>query len=820
MVANIESTTTPNQVLKWKFELKNRSFQFDPLLLPFLGYPESKKLSLAQFFNCFDEAQTKEITSAFKHVLATKERFERSTLINGVENRYLVNLSIYFTESNGGLVEGDIEYLRAFPSIDLENTFFRKIFINSETGRMLATSDHTIISVNKVFCKELGYQPHELVGQHARILKSGYYEPEFYKKLWETVDTAKVWRGELLAIDNKKEVYAREVKIERFELDDGDHFYFTNSIQLDVASALLGEQVASDIKNANLPDKAKYTESLLKCYEEMSTEKTIVVATFSISWMQKISDFTACWLIAQRFQLARNSGTLGLISKGIYSLYWIEDKNPDKIDTLLRKLLTTYSHGFDDSGFDFFSTVSIGVSILGVDAKNPTQLISHSTQTLIANPSGEHSSLYYFDRRLATRFDRHHVLSTLLKKALTEKAVDVYYQPIVEIPSLKIKEFEALCRIHLDTDIDYDTQELINIAETHNWIDDVDEMVTQKALEALPKIQKHYQSADIAMAINRSLANDRVSHCCLEDTINILLASKVNLKNITIELTESAIFENFEEQKQWVEELQKHGVKIAIDDFGTGYSSFAYLNNLPVNFIKIDRSFVTGITLDSNEYAMVEMLCKLAHKIGAKVIAEGVETSDDLALLSRAKVDFLQGYLFSRPVSLETILSTPPKPFSQALLNILQHDQASTLYDICVKDFIAAASDNRLSMLKKQFDSNEEKFCIIIDNKKCSGVLYRDDYYAATSPYIGTKGEQKRDLLTLERRMHQVMDKEFYCLHVDSDIDLAEQYFADNPYSVIIIVNHNNNCIGITTAQTLMRYHYSEKIKNNGLVEP
>jgi len=802
------------KIFKWQFSLKDKAFDCDPLLPAFLGFPQQKKISIQQLFSCFDTHQAIEIKEAFKDLLITQNSFQIQTLVNTVDNRYVVDFLMFPVEGRENVVAGRLVYLQRFPNDLQESVFLRKVFLNSEIGRMLATSDHIIIMANKAFCKEVGYEEYELVGKSAKILKSGHYEPEFYAKLWETVNTVKIWRGELLAKNKLQEVYARDVKIQRFDVDDGSHFYFTSSIALDLPSSVLDVKSRDSSEHSNVPDKEKYTRGLQQCYKNISSEQTIVVATFNINWLQKISDFTACWLVAQRFHLTDQPGTLGIVSKGIYSLYWVEDKNPDKIDMLLRQLLKAFSYGSDDSGFDLFSTTNMGVSILSVDAKNPAQLISHSTQTLIANPAREYSSLYYFDPRLAKRFDRHQVLTKLLKKALNDENIDVYYQPVVEIPALKIVEFEALFRIKLETEIDYNTQELITIAETYNWIDEIDAMVAKSALAALPKIQQHYGRDDIGIAINRSLANDKITHCCLKDTIDILLASKVDLNLVTIELTESAVFDNFDQQKQWIETLQSHGAKVAIDDFAAGYSSFTYLNNLPFNFIKIDRSFITGITSESTEYAMIKMLCKLAHRIGAKVIAEGVETIAEFALLSRANVDILQGYIFCKAVSLETLLATPTLTFSELLIDNIYRKPKTTVADICSKTFKRVEADDRLYIIKELLESADYNFFIIFENKRCIGVLYRVDYCASVSPYIGTDGEQKRDLMTLEKRAHQIMKKDFFTLHIDSEVALAEQYLAEHPHLVIIVVNDEGACLGITTTQTLLTYQQSQKTNN------
>lgn len=804
--ANKQIKEQASQSFKWQFSLNDKHFDCDPLLPPFLGFCNQSKISIGQLFSTFDSRQVAEIKRVFKEVLETKKNISTLVVINTPDNRYLVDLSINHIENKKNAVEGKICYLQHFPTPPQENELLREIFKNSTNGRMLTTSNHIILMVNEAFCKETGYQEHELIGKSAKILRSGRYNPEFYKKLWENVNTNKSWCGELLTKNKQQEVYAHEVQIQRFDLCDESHFYFTNSLKLDIPSSLLHTQIQGDNSHSNIPDKKKYTQKLQNCYKKLSSEQTIVVATFSIKWLQKISDFTACWLVSQRFHTAEQIGHLGLISKGIYSIYWVEDKNADKIDALLRKLLRTFTHGFDNGGFDLFSTVNIGASILSVDANNPAQLISHSTQTLIANPYMGHSSLYYFDRRLAKRFDRHQILAQLLKEALHQKNIEVYYQPIVELPTMKIKEFEALFRIKLKTDINYNTQELITIAEAYNWIDEIDAMVTKIALNALPRIQQHYNCNDIAIAINRSLANDRLTHCCLEDTINILLASNTDLSKVTIELTESAIFENFDQQKQWVEKLSEHGVKITIDDFGTGYSSFAYLNNSSIDFIKIDRTFITNLTLESNEYAMIEMLCKLAHKMGTKVIVEGVETAEEFTLLSDAKVDLLQGYIFSKPVSLETILATPPVPYSIKLANTVSRQEKASIADIRLKEFKTIAFDDRLAIVKEELKIKEHRYFLVTEHKKCRGILYSSDLHSALSPYLDTKGEQKRDLMTLDKRVHQIMKKEFISLHIDSPIELAEQFFLKEPHSIIVVINDGNECIGITTIQELLKY--------------
>lgn len=794
------------QTFKWRFNLLEKCFDCDPLLLFFLGGDQQTGISLAQFFSRFEGIQHKEVRAGFLNALDTKQCFESLAIINSDGNRYLIKLSVNSYQDKCRVAVGEFCCLQLFPSKQLESDFLNKVFKDAERSIMLADSKHIIVMVNRAFCEETGYAEHELLGKNASILKSGHYEPEFYSNLWNTINTKKHWSGELLALNKQQEVYTREVQIQRFELDLHTHFYYSASSRLHDSTSLLHSDSREGNYHSNIPDKTQFNKGLQRCFSDISKDKTIVFTSFRIKWLQKVNEFTACWLVSQRFHSSGKPGVLGIISKGVYCIYWVEDKNSDKINRLLHELLKVFTHGFGEVGIDLFSTVSFGVSILNVDAKDPAQLIAHSTQTRISNPIQKYSSLYYFDRRLTTRFNQHRILAKSLRKAINEQRIEVHYQPIVELSSMRIRGFEALFRVHLKTNIAYQPQQLLDIAEDFNWIDEIDALVTQKALQALPQIQAHYGAKNITLSVNRSLVNDKMTQCSLENTLQMLKDAEVDLQYVTVELAESAVFKDIDKQKRWVEELQASGVKIALDNFGRGYSSLAYLNKLTVNYVKIDRSMINGLTLQSNEYAMVEMLVKLVHRIGGEVIVGGVDNLEQLALLSCANVDLLQGNLFTKPLNLTSLLacSSSLTPYSDVLVNSVHKKHQATVVDLCISDFTSIDPNDRLIVIKQHLAEETVQYFPVVSDKKCLGVLYARNYYQAISHPLDT---QNSGLTTFDKQVHQVMERDVLLLRADSEIAIAADYLTKQPDAIIAVNNHQDECVGIVTIKELIKYY-------------
>ena len=794
---------------EWSFDLSQQSFHCDNQINALLGFSKDINITLPQLLQKIDSRQIENIKSALNEAFRNKDNFTTRVILTGSVDRYLVDFKI--TSSSKISISGEIALLLPFPSLVQETELLSLLFKSGSRGYLLAAADHTILMVNNAFCESSGYTEGELIGQHASILKSGNYTKEFYTELWNKVDTNKLWHGELFARSKAGHIYTQNLVLERIELLDNSHFYFSSTRKIDVPLAALASTEEKNKFVSNVANKTNYTEQLQAAFSCLVPENTIVMATFSVKMLQKRDPSTENWLISQRFNSLSNKGVIGALNERVFSIFWIERKGIDNINKMLHQSMKELDGQNIDNDLSLSSILNIGISVLRIDAQSPDQLIKNSMQTSNANPILNESELFYFDARLSKRFDNRKILASKLKSAIDNKEITVLYQPIVSIPLMKTVGFEALVRFNLPTDIEYNTQTLIEIAEEYNWIDQLDHLVTNIALNDLTTIQTECKRQDLGMSINRSLVNDNLLKCSLEETISILESSHVDLHNITIELLETARFTDIKQQKEWIDKLQQAGAKIAIDDFGKGFSSFDYLDSFQIDYIKIARSFITGLTSNSRNYAMIESMTTLAHKIGAKVIAEGIENENELMLLSRANVDEVQGYLFAKPQPLSALIKDSGLPFPKHLKPLIHSEIISSVKNIAITTFATIEMDDRLLSAREKMVQTGISYLVVLEKSHYRGVIHEADICAALSPYLDTKAEQQRDILTLDKRVHQVMKHNLKTLHIDSPIRKAEHLLLDFPKAVIILFEKEGVCCGVTTIDELLRYNLKSK---------
>ena len=226
------------------------------------------------------------------------------------------------------------------------------------------------------------------------------------------------------------------------------------------------------------------------------------------------------------------------------------------------------------------------------------------------------------------------------------------YQPIINLSSNKITKAEALIRWNHPIKGLISPLDFIPIAEETGLIVEIGEWVFQEAARQV-KLWRHNYQSDFQISVNKSpiqFFNKGKIHRSWSD---YLTSIDLPGQSIVIEITEGLLLDVSDNITGQLSDLRREGFTIAIDDFGTGYSSMSYLKKFEIDYLKIDKSFVSNLKVDSNDLALCEAMIVMAHKLGIKVIAEGVETAEECYLLSTAGCDFAQGYLFSKPVSPE-----------------------------------------------------------------------------------------------------------------------------------------------------------------------
>jgi EAL domain-containing protein (putative c-di-GMP-specific phosphodiesterase class I) len=240
-----------------------------------------------------------------------------------------------------------------------------------------------------------------------------------------------------------------------------------------------------------------------------------------------------------------------------------------------------------------------------------------------------------------------------LRRAIEQQEFRVYYQPIVSLTSRKLAGFEALVRWqHPERGIISPT-EFIPMAEETGMIVPIGQWVLEQSCKLMRGW--HRQSPlNRALVLNVNISGKQLQHPELIEQINrAVTASGLQPGSLKLEITESVLMENAEGAATTLARLREHGYRLCIDDFGTGYSSLSYLHNFPVNTLKIDRSFVERIGLDGGNEEITQTIVQLAHNLGMEVVAEGVETYEQLSQLAAMGCQLGQGYVFSKPLDAE-----------------------------------------------------------------------------------------------------------------------------------------------------------------------
>ena len=297
-------------------------------------------------------------------------------------------------------------------------------------------------------------------------------------------------------------------------------------------------------------------------------------------------------------------------------------------------------------------TVAVGISHYTQDTADVDQLITYAEAAMIQSKDVGKNKFTYFDSDSYKLLKKRYLTERDVRNALANDSFELLYQPQFSIKDHKVVGFESLLRLRGKDGKFVNTQEFINIAEKSGLIYEIDLWVIKNVLLQTADYVKNRPDVDISVNVSGK-------HITLpgftDYIIGCLDLANFNPNNLKIEITESSYIKDFDESIKVMDKLKSIGIKIALDDFGTGYSSLSYLARLPSDLLKIDKSFIDDMEIDRGKCNFVDVIIRLGHIMNNKVIAEGVENTEQLALLSFLGCDYIQGYVWGKPMSLEEI---------------------------------------------------------------------------------------------------------------------------------------------------------------------
>jgi diguanylate cyclase (GGDEF)-like protein/PAS domain S-box-containing protein len=369
--------------------------------------------------------------------------------------------------------------------------------------------------------------------------------------------------------------------------------------------------------------------------------------------------------VARRFRARlRESDVVARLGGDEYTVLLRSVQGSEDVSACAQKLLDALAEPFEVHGHELYVTCSIGISLFPDDARDPASLLKNADIAMYrAKDQGKNAYQFYSSEVTAARFE-HLMLETSLRRALERAEFVLHYQPIVELRTLRVAGMETLLRWQHPDHGMVSPARFIPLAEETGLILPIGQWVLEQACLQARKFAAAGHP-DLVVSVNLSPKQFRQPDLS-RSVARALEAAGLPPDKLTLEVTEGSVMDNADVAVRTLHELKAMGIGISIDDFGTGYSSLSYLKRFPIDSLKIDQSFVRDITTDPDDAAITSAVVALGHSLRLNIVAEGVETEEQLQFLRDLDCHAAQGYLFGRPAAADAfaqaLASSPLRP--------------------------------------------------------------------------------------------------------------------------------------------------------------
>ncbi len=348
----------------------------------------------------------------------------------------------------------------------------------------------------------------------------------------------------------------------------------------------------------------------------------------------------------------REVDTVGRLGGDEFTVILSEMSDPERADQIAQKIVQSMSEGFRLGTEVAFVSASIGITLYPDDAADIDELFKHADQALYMAKDGGRNRVGHFTASLEEAAQTRRILANDLRSALAEEQFFVVYQPIIDVASGRIQKAEALIRWQHPTRGLVNPADFIPIAESTGLIVEIGDWVFRQAALQLRRWRADIDP-EFQVSINKSPVQFIHAQGSQARWFDFLHELGLPGQSLVIEITEGALLDPASGSNRQLLELRDAGIGVSLDDFGTGYSSLSYLQRYDIDFLKIDKGFVKHLGVGSKDLALCKAIIVMAHELGMKVIAEGVETNEQFELLAASGCDFVQGFLFARPLPVE-----------------------------------------------------------------------------------------------------------------------------------------------------------------------
>ena len=510
------------------------------------------------------------------------------------------------------------------------------------------------VDVNKAFQRITGKERSQMVG---RSLTFSQYPKNFTQNIKKHLETKGSWHGEIesLRADGSKYLTDLNIDIIHDENNNISHFVsvFSDITKRKETEAELRKLASSDTLTG-LPNRSYFQANQARLVKRNINHALLV---FDLDNFKKINDSLGhqigdailCQVAKRMLTLGRKQDTVYRLGGDEFSLIIEGTNDIHTITSLAKSILRTVAQPFKIKNQEIVLYSSIGIVLFPEDGVTGHELLKNADTAMYHAKDSGGNKYQFFSESMNKKAVKRLQIESLIRHGLKDDSFSVYYQPKIEIATGRIAGMEALVRFETPSRGVISPVVFIPVSEETGQIIDIGEIVLRKACFAT---KKWVDSGlfDGRVAVNLS-AVQFTQNNLVTQIANILKESKLPAKHLELEITEGTVMDSPQAAIDTMLQIRALGIHLSLDDFGTGYSSLAYLKKFPLNTLKIDKAFVDDIEESEQGRNMVATIVTIAHNLGMDVVAEGVETNNQLSFLSGLKCEQLQGYLYSKPLA-------------------------------------------------------------------------------------------------------------------------------------------------------------------------
>lgn len=549
-------------------------------------------------------------------------------------------------------------------------SLFHAVFDNATVGIAQISVDGQFLQVNQEFCRITGRSRQEILSSHS-ISVQDFIVPDFGSHPISANDDYAI---EKQYVRKNEEIIWISLSVCLLKDQFDKPLYFISAV-MDITERKSAEteilSYAYYDQLTQLPNRRLFQDRLDFEFKKAEKQSSLAALLFiDLDHFKEVNDTLGhdmgdLLLIeaARRIQQCIQPGdTLARIGGDEFTVVLTDCYESSNIKRVAQSIIDHLSEPFILNGNASFVSGTIGIAIYPQDASTMTDLMRSADQAMYAAKNLGRGCYCFFTDELQKQTQFRAGLERDLREALEFREFEVYYQPIIDLQTGDIHKAEALIRWKHPIRGFVSPAEFIPIAEEIGLIQAIGKFVFVESIQQLKRLKESFQK-DFQISVNMSPLEFRVENKASDYWKDCLREADVAGSGIIIEITEGLLMNTEANIIEKLLSFRDSGVQVSIDDFGTGYSSLAYLKKFNVDYLKIDISFVRNLVFDPRDLHLCEAIVLMAHRLGIKVVAEGVETKEQEELLKKINCDYAQGYLFSKPipaVEFERFLASPP----------------------------------------------------------------------------------------------------------------------------------------------------------------